>query len=906
MASPTNISPLRSVKIAFWNANSIRDKKSELEIFIAQHNIDILLLSETKLCPFDRFAISNYTCIRTDAPLPPRGSHRCGGTAVIIKRSLKYEPLPIVFNNRLETTAIKLCVGRSSFVKIASVYARPTQNPTTSDLDNIFDSDIPTIAAGDFNAKHVSWDRKTCRMGKLIFNYAKDKGVKIITPSSPTHFGSNHDPTTIDFALANKLNYSYNIYSVSALSSDHDPVILELASAVPLENYPLRKHTVNWESYHHHTYHNITYPSRLTTHSQINEAIHTYNIQLKTAINAATIHSPADQPSFLPRNILNLIKNKNRTRKHWQLTRDPLIKTSLNFQITLIKLKIADFKNYLWSSHLESLTVSDGSIWKTIKSLTKDPFQSNITLKDQNGSIVSSYEGVAELFADSLELQFKLNSPVTPSDNEMLHNDHLPQSPLPYVTPRDIARIISSLTNKKAPGPDNITPLMLKHADFKATVTLTAILNACLRLQTFPDAWKTADVILFRKKHSSGTDPKNYRPISLLSIPSKILERVIHTHLIKDVIKTKILPDTQHGFRASHSTTHQITTVTEHILEGFTRRNVTGAVFLDVSKAFDRVWHDGLLFKMFRAGFSPPIITILKSFLTDRKFKVKYNSTHSSCRSIRAGVPQGSVLAPMLYNIFTHDIPQPTKNTMMIAQYADDTAILASSISTRGVLRYLNTHLRTLEDWFSTWKININTEKSAAMFFTRKKWSRFNKAPITQLHMYNTPIKWKNTTKYLGVTFDKRLSWSHHIDNTVKKAKSARARLFPLLKQDSTLSTKNKFTLYKTLLRPIMTYASPSWGYALLHHRSTNPLQTFQNATIRRCLNTNKYVTNKRIHADFKIPHILDSIKSQSTNFFNSIQNTHNKSLHKLTEHYIINTIPRPRNILDEFPFVPP
>ena len=900
MAPFRNDSQLRSIRIAFWNANGIRDKKSELEAFIAHHNVDVFLLNESKLVPSDRFNVANYTTIRTDGP------HRHGGTAVIIKRSLKYDPLPIVYNDRLETTAIKLCVGRSSFIKIAAAYARSSLVPATSDLDDVFADTIPTIAAGDFNARHVLWDRTTCAKGKVIFDYAHGNGVKIITPSSPTHFGQNHDPTTIDFVLAKNFNYSYNMYTVTALSSDHDPVIFEIASVDLFDGPAFHRPTVDWKAFHYHTFHNITVPTRTATHTQINDAIHTYNTQMSAAITAAAL-PPSDKTSpTLPRKILSLIREKNRTRKRWIQSRDPNIKTILNQQTARIKFEVNKHKNSLWNSHLESLSITDGSVWNTIKSITKDPFQSNITLKANDGSLVSSFAGVAKLFADSLEDQFTLNTPATQVDTDSVHFELPPHDPLPHVSPKDIGRLINSVPNRKAPGPDNITPKMLKLADSKATVALTAIINACIRARIFPDAWKTADVILFRKKQSSCTDPKNYRPISLLSVPSKIYERILLSHLLKDVTIHKILPDTQHGFRANHSTTHQITTVTEHILDGFSRHNATGAIFLDVSKAFDRVWHAGLLFKMATAGISPPLIATIKSYLSNRTFRVKHNNIRSTDRSIAAGVPQGSTLSPMLYNIYTHDIPQPTSNRTILAQYADDTAILASSISTRGILLYLNKHLRVLEDWFSKWKININSNKSVAMHFSRRKATRFNRQPTSPLQMFGKPIRWANTTTYLGITFDRRLTWTPHIDNTAKKAKGARARLYPLLNAQSKLSIRNRILLYKTLIRPIMTYACPSWGYALAYHRRANPLQTVQNTSLRRCLNTNRYVTNERIHKDLNIPPILDTIKSHSHKFFTTTRKSSNKTISRMHENYVPNALPRPLNILDDFPFNPP
>ncbi|GFX59792.1 RNA-directed DNA polymerase from mobile element jockey [Trichonephila clavipes] len=218
----------------------------------------------------------------------------------------------------------------------------------------------------------------------------------------------------------------------------------------------------------------------------------------------------------------------------------------------------------------------------------------------------------------------------------------------------------------------------------------------------------------------TGKDPtlaESHRPISLLPILSKLAEKIISTRLNDFLETNKILIPEQHGFRPRLSTTHQLLRVVEYIKEGNNMGQCTAAVFLDIQKAFDRVWHSGLLFKLINYNIPTPLILLLNSYISNRSFTVKINRTYSQTRSISAGVAQGSILGPVLFNLYVNDILKST-NTML-CMYADDTAILSRHKNLNTLVENINEHLAHLEIWFSVWKIALNSTKTEAVFFSQ-------------------------------------------------------------------------------------------------------------------------------------------------------------------------------------------
>jgi Reverse transcriptase (RNA-dependent DNA polymerase) len=551
-------------------------------------------------------------------------------------------------------------------------------------------------------------------------------------------------------------------------------------------------------------------------------------------------------------------------RRRYHRHRDPADRRRMHQLQEQVKTAIRRHRNDAWKLCLESLETQDNSLWRMAKALKRE-VTPNEPLHGPQGLVYQEDEK-AEVFADSLEAQC---SPVTDANTDLDNVDMIhrrlrrrlavePDSQLPPASPDEIKQILRRLKKKKAPGPDGIPNLALKLLPQKGVAHLVAIANATLRLRHFPAKWKEADVALLLKAGKSANFPQNFRPISLLPTMGKILEKIILTRLDQEVEALELIQPEQCGFRSQHSTTHQALRVVETITRGFGRRDVTGALFLDISKAFDKVWHQGLLWKMLEAGISLPMVQLVRSFLRRRYFRVKLPSVRSTPRQILAGVPQGSVLAPRLFIIYTSDVPKAAGTTQ--ALYADDTAILASSRNAESVSLRLQAAIDALEDWYTDWRFEVNPEKSTAVLFQRRRLQ-----PGTPLEMYGRRIPWTNQARYLGLTMDERLTWKTHCKMQADKATGAIVKLYPLLARNSKLSMDNKLLLYKVGIRPIMTYASQAWAYAAKTHLKR--LQVIQNKALRMAVNAPWFVTNRRIHHDLQIPTILEFLRHTANEF---------------------------------------
>jgi hypothetical protein len=346
-----------------------------------------------------------------------------------------------------------------------------------------------------------------------------------------------------------------------------------------------------------------------------------------------------------------------------------------------------------------------------------------------------------------------------------------------------------------------------------------------------------------------------------------VIEKLIHFRLAKVISANHTIPDEQFGFRPKHSTTDQLLRVTEYASVGFERKHVTGVVFLDVAKAFDTVWHDELVFKLRESNVPLAMTQLIQSFLEKHSFRAKINDTLSEPHPIEAGVPQGSVLSPLLYAAFTADIPK-TRNTTL-AMYADDTAIMTRSKQPRLATVHLQEAANALETWFRRWRIEVNPEKSSALLITRRYVAREG-----QVRMFGEDIPWKGQVKYLGVVIDKRLAFIPHVNYAVGKGKMVTGQLSPLTCRRSKMSIKNKLVLYKSVVLPTMTYASAAWGH--VSDAQLHKLQVIQNQFLRRTFNAPWFVRNDQLHREAKVPMLKELLLEIAQRTFEKVKEHEN------------------------------
>ncbi|GFW56140.1 probable RNA-directed DNA polymerase from transposon X-element [Trichonephila clavipes] len=551
--------------------------------------------------------------------------------------------------------------------------------------------------------------------------------------------------------------------------------------------------------------------------------------------------------------------------------------------------------NENWTARLKALDTQDNSLWAVQKFL-KNKRSDIPPLNCSSGTAVTDTQK-ANILAESILDNFTENSRPNndfDNDDELINNtvNTFLSLPTPTTTetayPSEIITYIKKSNSKKAPGKDGISNRMTKNFSLKAILILTILINKILTLNYFPKAWKEAIIFPILKPGKNKNIPSSCRPISLLSTLSKITESIILTRLKEFLYTNNIINPNQYGFTNKLSTLHPLLNLTEAISEGFQSKKSTGAVFLDIQKAFDRVWLTGLTYKLINYKIPPPLVFLLHSYNSNRSYQVRVKDTLSTTKFINCGVAQGSLLGPLLFNLYINDIPEYSLTKLNM--YADDTAVHTTFKRITSVTFALNKHLKLLENYYDRWKISINVEKSAAVLFTKKR-----KIPPPP-KMYNTTIPWSQSTKYLGITFDKNLTWKTHIQNTRQKFRKLMFKLFPLIGRNSDLSRNNKVLLFTAVMRPILSYGCPVWGYAA--KTNINILDTLQNSTIRMIVKASRYMRNDDIRKALKIKSFKFYIQKIAKKFFNSLQFTNNSNMINLNTYTPHDSTKRPRRIL--------
>lgn len=468
-------------------------------------------------------------------------------------------------------------------------------------------------------------------------------------------------------------------------------------------------------------------------------------------------------------------------------------------------------------------------------------------------------------------------------------------APPSLISAEDVSKCLKKTKPFKAPGPDGIQNIILRNLPTEAITSMTALFNSSLTIGHFPSSWKRAHVIVFQKPGKDPTLPTNYRPISLLNTIGKVFEALIRTKILAFLGEKNLIPDIQHGFRKAHATTHQLLRLVEAFTIAYNKKETTGAIFLDVEKAFDTVWHAGLLSKLFTLNFPPYLINIIRSFLHGRSFRVKFNEKLSQVKPIRAGVPQGAILSPTLFNIFLADIPEIPNCHM--ALYADDTAIFTHSLNVNFAINKLQKGLDFYANWADLWGIKINPLKSCAILLTTKR------IPMNKtLTLNGADIPWSRTVKYLGVTIDYHLTWTPHINQIRKKAIAALSVIRPICRhaQQAEIPLETLRLLYSAYVRSILEYAAPAWAHATPQSFKIKILQRVQNKALRLITHSDRDTHTDELHERAKVVFLADRYKLLCENFYKNLNKATNPTIQGLGHYEIIESERRklPKTVL--------
>ena len=885
------------LKILHLNIQAIKNKKERLLEYLVERNIDIASVNETWLNPTISLSSPQYHIIRKD-----RSIRRGGGVCLLIRKSLNFEQLDLTsFPEEVVGLSITNTSGNRWF--FVSVYNEPKNTLTAKLFDHLNLLCGNLVIMGDFNSHHSLWfSKRNDGNGKFLCKLIKRNKWSVHNNSIPTytpvHRIESH--SIIDLVLTNASGAD-SIKNLAVdededLGSDHSPVLFEVLNGVfGNQTSSASSGSIKSTSWSKFSKLLIKIETNLNIRSNETENDIDHNLTvLESAINTALNGStslkivPNKEPMILPENIIKLIKLKRKARNKFMKTRDTHFKAESNrLNALIIKniKKYRDDKLKKFCDEVNSLNTSNAQMWRKINSFcgNAQPKSSIKEVQLDDGKVSKDNKEILESFKNKLEKTFETFS--GPEYNEPFKKfieskakqifsskDPLLLSPDQLTTPNEVAKILQEIKGKGAPGIDQITNRCLKQLPFRYIEHISEIINGSLKLSYVPDKWKIALVTMIPKPSVGRRTLNDYRPISLLSTLSKICERVVATRLDKWINELGLISPFQSGFVKGKQTRDQILRLIQNIQGAFNIKHQVGAVFVDKEKAFDRVWHEGLLCKLHSAKIPLYLGKWLKAYLHDRSFVVKLAGESSSTGNITAGVPQGSVLGPKLFNFYFNDIGSAVtkNNNIKIAMFADDFTGWKSSRSPNIIQKQLQQFLDDIQIWCSRWRMKLNSKKTVYNIFTKRRI-----VPSLNLNYNGQKLNKDQQPKFLGVKLDSRLNFSAHIQSIKEKCNIRINMLKRLSGCKGGIKSNLRLSIYKALVQPIIDYCP--FIAICCNNPALRKLDRIQNKAIRAAVKWPMGLSNSKMLKEYKIETIHQRHLRLSQNYlrkaveFNSI-----------------------------------
>ena len=498
-----------------------------------------------------------------------------------------------------------------------------------------------------------------------------------------------------------------------------------------------------------------------------------------------------------------LLRTKNRSHHKAKKTNTPenwaKFRADRNRYINESRRCKLEYESDKFSSIINSGVRNSKKWWTLLKGvLGQTQANSQIVPLDTNEfGIVVDDKLKADVFNNYFSSVSQIDeSTAVPLDDNIILDNHNQLSSI-EIDVQEVRDLLSILDVNKAYGPDAIPPILLKEGAPVIADSLCKIFNASLDQKTIPTLWKEANVLSLFKK-GSASDVGNYRPVSLLSSVSKILERIVFKHVFNHFRDNFLLTVHQSGFLPGHSTITQLVELHHSFCKAISDNKEIRVVFLDISKAFDRVWHNGLIYKLRKFGIAGPLLNWFVDYLHNRKQRVIVSGQYSDWASIKAGVPQGSVLGPLLFLVFINDIVHVTHHCQ-IKLFADDTCMFLNVDNRIDAAQKMNQDLICIQNWANRWLVNFSPPKTEALTISNKL--NVNEHP--KLFLNGHTIKEVQTHKHLGMILSHDLKWNKHIGDLCV---SCRRRLDLLRALKYKLDRRSLETIYMNFIRPKMEY----------------------------------------------------------------------------------------------------
>ena len=837
-----------------WNLNSLaKDDFYRIKLLEAHNsvsNYDIISICETSIndsVNLPDVMLENYSFI----PSQNHGNSKHGGVGIFYKNTL---PVKVREDLSLhDTIVLELKFGRKK-IFFTVLYRSPAYNLGSPQFENFLlnfknlyenikkENPYTTFFTGDFNGHSQYWWNKgdTNPEGKEIEELTSLLGLTQLI-NEPTNFEPHKNPSCIDLIFTDQPNIVLNSGTKPSLDNycHHQIIFCRINFKIPppppfkrkiwkygRANVPLIKRAIS------------DYPWRLNLNSNPDPNCQV-TLFTETILNIVSNFVPNETVKITPRDppwitkplktLLNKQKRLYRNfKRHGYKPEDKIRVDNFNADC-MIAINNAK-ETYLGNigNQLADPNTSQKTYWKILnKVMNKCRAPKIPPLLVNNKFIVNCKEKVIEFAILFSEQCSPLTNNSTLPNFAYITNARLNNIVISEV---EIITLIRNLNTGKASGPDGLSAHMLHMCDDTIAVPLKIIFESILSTGVYPDLWKSANVSPIHKK-SDKQIINNYRPISLLPICSKLFEKIIFNQLYSFFNDNHLITKNQSGFRAGDSTTNQLIELVNEIQKSFDDRCSfeVRSVFLDISKAFDKVWHEGLIFKLKQNGICGPLIDLLGNYLKNRKQRVVINGSYSNYFQIKSGVPQGSVLGPLLFLIYINDLEKEIKSNIKF--FADDTMIFSVVRDPTRTANELNQDLQTINIWAHQWKLSFNPDinkQAVEVLFSHK----IQKTIHPPIYFNDAEVVRVNEHKHLGLILDSKLSFSQHVN---EKIKIARKGLGVIKYLSSYLPKKTLELIYKLFIRSHFDYCDVIYHVPNIHdmHTSSNSLHTLMESIER-------------------------------------------------------------------------
>jgi len=863
------------------NINSLRNKTQEISQLLHDNNFHVLAISETHLDDSvldGALHVGDYTVLRKDR------NNRGGGVALFINSNIPHKRRADLEINGIELLWTEIHLPYVQPILIGCLYRPPSAkaeylNTIVQSLETVSNGDKEVMILGDFN---IDWSSDTCTMKQRLNLELSSLNLTQMV-KDPTRICTNVNGTEtsscIDLLFTNRPDLFTCAKSSPLGCTDHNLVYITRKTKPP-KGQPTITHKRSYKKFNQLKFlQDISeVPWHLVSNEQdVNDALHcfmtlfTQVVDEHAPVRKSTVRSsPAQWVDGDLRELMTLRDDAKKEAQASGLSSDYMVYKRLRNVVVREnrKKKKAHYRELL-DTH--SCNGDTKKLWRVINGILGRNTCDTPKFIETNGKILTKPKDIAdhfnEYFVNKVLRLTQGDEPditriTAPIDKYIMKSNECSFS-FQRVTVHYVHELLTYLPQCYSTGFDNIDNTLLRISADHIATPLCHIFNSSIEQEIFPTQWKSAKVLPLIKNKALPLNGPNSRPISLLPAISKLMEKICKDQIQSYLVSNNILSDRQHAYKMHHSTASALVQMTDRWREEVDKGNLVGAVLLDFSAAFDVVNHKVLLAKLKSYGFVQSAVNWVNSYLTDRTQAVSVNGGVSSHRKCLSGVPQGSCLGPLLFCIYTNDLPTAITHCN-IELYADDSTPSASGPNVSMIQNTLQAELNHIWDWVQANKLVLNVEKTKSILMGSRHRLRSN--PELQLSLNGKRIEQVFQAKLLGFIIDQYLTWTQQADKVLNRMTGSLA----MLKRSRHLIVDGPLKMVtQALVLSHLDYCACL--LSACPQTSLNKLQILQNRAARLILNARYNENIDYMHSKLQWPTVKERLYTGTLSMFNKL-----------------------------------